>query len=121
MTTLTLEDASDSKDWAKMAGEIEKGWNEGLDNLKSVLEMGIDLRFVNRPMLGLDGFEHRPGDEGVRIGGEGPRADKAGGRSRAGDTGARPTGGRNAHCGERRAGGWRSCRDSGSGEADTRA
>jgi uncharacterized protein YndB with AHSA1/START domain len=67
ISTITLEDASDSKDWAKMAGEVEKGWNEALDNLKSVLETGVDQRFANRPMLGIDGFSANPGDEGVRI------------------------------------------------------
>jgi uncharacterized protein YndB with AHSA1/START domain len=68
-STLTLEDASDSKDWAKMAAEIEKGWNTGLDNLKSVLETGVDLRYANRPMLGIDGFSPTPNEDGVQIGG----------------------------------------------------
>lgn len=68
-STLTLEDASDSKEWAKTAAEVEKGWNTALDNLKSVLEAGVDLRFANRPMLGISGIEEHQGEEGVRIDG----------------------------------------------------
>ncbi len=39
--------------WEATRGEIVKGWNESLDNLASTLETGEDLRFVNRPMLGI--------------------------------------------------------------------
>ena len=69
ITALTLTDESDSKEWAKTLAELENGWNDTLDNLQSVLETGVDRRYANRPMLGLDGFEHKLGDEGVRIGG----------------------------------------------------
>lgn len=39
--------------WAKTIDEIERGWRDSLDNLASVLESGLDLRFVRRPMLGI--------------------------------------------------------------------
>jgi membrane-associated protease RseP (regulator of RpoE activity) len=66
---LTLEDAGDSKEWAKTVAGVEKGWNTALDNLKSVLETGVDLRFANRPMLGINGFDPSSDGDGVRIDG----------------------------------------------------
>jgi uncharacterized protein YndB with AHSA1/START domain len=53
-TVVTLVDESDGADWVKSIKEIEAGWIEALDNLVSTLETGIDLRAVNRPMLGMD-------------------------------------------------------------------
>jgi membrane-associated protease RseP (regulator of RpoE activity) len=83
-TMIILADSSDSKEWAKTAAEIEQGWNTALDNLKSVLETGVDKRYANRPMLGIDGFAPSPSG-GVRIAGtvEGMGARAAG--LRAGD------------------------------------
>jgi uncharacterized protein YndB with AHSA1/START domain len=47
----------DDESW-KMAGEsFRENWMVSLENLKSVLETGIDLRIANRPMLGI-----MPGD-----------------------------------------------------------
>lgn len=43
----------ESQDWERVADEIKKGWDAGLENLKSVLETGRDLRFTERPMLGI--------------------------------------------------------------------
>jgi uncharacterized protein YndB with AHSA1/START domain len=37
----------------KTRTEIERRWEESLTNLKSYLENGLDLRFINRPMLGI--------------------------------------------------------------------
>lgn len=42
--------------WASARKEIEAGWTDALENLKSVLETGLDLRFTRRPMLGV-GFD----------------------------------------------------------------
>ena len=39
--------------WEKSRKEISKGWQVGLDNLKSTLEGGQDLRFVKRPLIGI--------------------------------------------------------------------
>jgi hypothetical protein len=43
--------------WKKAVDSFRKDWVDSLENLKSVLETGIDLRFANRPMLGI-----APGD-----------------------------------------------------------
>mgnify|MGYP001195731505 CR=1 FL=1 len=39
--------------WAKKVDGFRGNWVESLENLKSVLETGIDLRIANRPMLGI--------------------------------------------------------------------
>jgi uncharacterized protein YndB with AHSA1/START domain len=39
--------------WAKATKEFTRGWEDGLENLQSVLETGHDLRFTLRPMLGV--------------------------------------------------------------------
>jgi uncharacterized protein YndB with AHSA1/START domain len=58
--------------------EMQKAWESSLKNLASVLETGEDLRFVNRPMLGitLDDFNAEvaeklgvPVKKGIRIDG----------------------------------------------------
>jgi len=79
-TEVHLSDVSDGGDWQKISQEIERGWHEALDNLKAVLEDGIDLREANRPMLGIYFAEQKPGDLGFRIGGviDGMDAQKAG-------------------------------------------
>ena len=41
------------KKWAEAAAAIQRGWETGLENLRSVLETGHDLRFTRRPMLGI--------------------------------------------------------------------
>lgn len=42
-----------SPKWETVISEYKKGWNNGLENLISVLETGPDLRIVRRPMLGI--------------------------------------------------------------------
>ncbi|HYO50514.1 MAG TPA: SRPBCC domain-containing protein [Chloroflexia bacterium] len=37
--------------------DAARAWEDGLENLQSVMESGIDLRFARRPMLGLSGFD----------------------------------------------------------------
>ena len=39
--------------WSKMAETFRENWVESLENLKSVLETGVDLRISTRPMLGI--------------------------------------------------------------------
>jgi uncharacterized protein YndB with AHSA1/START domain len=46
--------------WAPVVKEIETGWTDGLENLKSVLEAGIDLRLARRPRLGIFFGEFTP-------------------------------------------------------------
>ena len=43
----------DDSAWAGKAESFRENWVESLENLKSVLETGIDLRIANRPMLGV--------------------------------------------------------------------
>ncbi|MCC6299117.1 MAG: SRPBCC domain-containing protein [Anaerolineales bacterium] len=43
--------------WKNIGETFKQNWEDSLENLKSVLETGIDLRIANRPMLGI-----APGD-----------------------------------------------------------
>jgi len=43
----------DDPSWEKSAESFRENWVSSLENLKSVLETGIDLRVANRPMLGI--------------------------------------------------------------------
>jgi hypothetical protein len=43
----------DGKKWADAAAAIRRGWERGLENLRSVLETGHDLRYTQRPLLGI--------------------------------------------------------------------
>jgi uncharacterized protein YndB with AHSA1/START domain len=53
LVTLTHSGIGAGKAWAKAVKAIQKGWEESLENLQSVLETGLDLRFTQRPMLGV--------------------------------------------------------------------
>ena len=53
---------------AAQAAEITRGWEHGLENLQSLLETGVDLRFARRPMFGLDDAEPLTPDLAVRLG-----------------------------------------------------
>lgn len=90
-TLITLEhsDFGTGEQWADIAKEIKNGWETALENLVSVMETGQDLRFVNRPMLGIGLSEFNadvaeklsvPVNEGIRVDSviEGMGAQKAG-------------------------------------------
>jgi uncharacterized protein YndB with AHSA1/START domain len=75
--------------WMEKAEPFKKEWEESLDNLKSVLETGVDLRIANRPMLGILPGDFTPEQaaalgvpvkDGMRLDGvvEGMGAEKAG-------------------------------------------
>jgi len=64
--TLTHSGFGAGKKWAGRAEESEREWNGGLDNLKSTLETGIDLRELGRPRIGV-GFETAEGNAGVLL------------------------------------------------------
>jgi uncharacterized protein YndB with AHSA1/START domain len=80
-TALTLDHTGvgASKKWNGTAEALAHEWESALENLKSVLETGEDLRFVRRPMLGITGFSELdpetaaklgvPVKQGIRIGG----------------------------------------------------
>jgi uncharacterized protein YndB with AHSA1/START domain len=40
-------------EWDKAVAQSEKGWGAGLENLKSTLETGVDLRLARQPFLGI--------------------------------------------------------------------
>ena len=50
-------DIPDDPSWSEKGETFRENWNESLENLKSVLETGVDLRISTRPMLGI-----APGD-----------------------------------------------------------
>ena len=53
VVSLAHKRVGDGKKWADAAAAIRRGWERGLENLRSVLETGHDLRFTLRPMLGI--------------------------------------------------------------------
>lgn len=71
----------DDERWDELVETYQTHWAVSLENLKSVLEDGLDLRVVNRPMLGIIPSDFSPEiaenlgvpvAEGVRIAGVGP-------------------------------------------------
>ena len=84
-----------SEAWVTARDQISKGWELGLDNLKSTLEEGRNLRLMNRPLIGIFPYEYDiyadsekkrlgfPVDYGVLVSNVVPNygADKAGIRS----------------------------------------
>ncbi len=75
--------------WNKIAENFRRNWDGSLDNLKSVLETGIDRRIADRPMLGIMPGDFTPEQaahlgipvtEGIRLDGvvEGMGAHQAG-------------------------------------------
>ncbi len=53
--TLTHGEVGTGKAWAPFVDKLEAGWKAALENLRSTLETGPDLRLVRRPMLGILG------------------------------------------------------------------
>jgi uncharacterized protein YndB with AHSA1/START domain len=75
--------------WQQIRKESEKGWENGLENLESIFDTGIDLRITRRPLLGIFAADFNeqiakglgvPTSKGVRIDSvvEGMGAEKAG-------------------------------------------
>ncbi len=58
--TLTHSGVGSGTAWASTVHAIMKDWPESLANLASVLETGIDLRYANRPRLGIFFAEFNP-------------------------------------------------------------
>jgi len=57
-----------SKECKSVNKAIKHGWRLGFQNLKSVLESGIDLRFVRRPILGVSDLQEIGSGEAARLG-----------------------------------------------------
>lgn len=68
--TVILEHAGTGPgpEWAKIDTEIGKGWQAALENLQSVLETGVDLRFSRRPVFGVLGGSNLDADTAARMG-----------------------------------------------------
>lgn len=62
--TLTHSGFGAGKAWAGRAEEAEHAWNKALDNLKSILETGIDPRAAEWPVMGVV-FTDEPGVQGA--------------------------------------------------------
>jgi uncharacterized protein YndB with AHSA1/START domain len=76
LVTLAHSGIGSGEEWSQSTVEIEKGWENSLKNLVSVLETGEDQRFVMRPLLGIvpSDFNAKlaetlsvPVDEGIRL------------------------------------------------------
>jgi uncharacterized protein YndB with AHSA1/START domain len=53
VVSLAHQEVGTGRKWAEAAEAIRRGWEQGLENLRSVLETGHDLRLIRRPMLGI--------------------------------------------------------------------
>lgn len=89
LVTLTHAGLGSGKKWAGVIQEFEREWENVLENLQSVMETGQDLRYVRRPMMGINFGEFNaeiaarlgvPVVQGIRLGGvaEGMGAQTAG-------------------------------------------
>lgn len=64
--TLKHKDVGTGQAWEQLAKGFNENWRYYLENLKSVLERGIDKRFYDRPMLGVmpsDMIDERKAEE----------------------------------------------------------
>lgn len=52
---LTHTSVRSGQEWADLASPGMRSWDDALENLQSILETGMDLRLVRRPMFGLNG------------------------------------------------------------------
>ena len=52
--TVAHTQVGSGRQWAKAIEAFERGWTVGLENLKSALETGQDLRIARRPLLGVN-------------------------------------------------------------------
>lgn len=66
--TLTHGEIGAGKAWAPIAAEFERGWKVALENLRSTLEAGPDLRIVSRPMVGIIGGDDLTPELAAKLG-----------------------------------------------------
>jgi uncharacterized protein YndB with AHSA1/START domain len=50
---LTHDEIPTNPEWDTTVAELKQGWESSLENLKSMLETGIDLREARRPLMGI--------------------------------------------------------------------
>jgi len=68
LVTVNHQELGTDKSWKQARKAIKRGWLLGLENLKSVLETGEDLRFSKRPMLGFTSMQELSKDEAKQAG-----------------------------------------------------
>jgi uncharacterized protein YndB with AHSA1/START domain/uncharacterized damage-inducible protein DinB len=51
--TITHSGFGQGEEWERVRTESDEGWGAGIENLKSVLETGIDQRIARQPFLGI--------------------------------------------------------------------
>ena len=66
--SLTHFEIGPGDNWKQTHRAIKRGWTLGLENLKSVLETGEDLRYFHRPMLGFTSLQALNVDEASAMG-----------------------------------------------------
>jgi uncharacterized protein YndB with AHSA1/START domain len=66
--TLTHSQIGSGKTWRQARKAYRDGWKTSLENLQSVLETGMDLRFVRRPVFGLSGVDKVDGEMAASLG-----------------------------------------------------
>ena len=54
--------------WKKKRKEFKQSWKRALENLKSVLESGQDLRFLNKPRLGFCALQELSAEQAAQAG-----------------------------------------------------
>jgi uncharacterized protein YndB with AHSA1/START domain len=54
--------------WKKPRKEFKQSWKRALDNLKSVMETGQDLRFLNKPRLGFCSIQELSAEQAAQAG-----------------------------------------------------
>lgn len=66
--SLTHYGLGPGKAWKSAHKQFKSGWERSLENLKSVLETGMDLRFFRQPLLGVVGLEHIDAEQAAEAG-----------------------------------------------------
>ena len=51
--SLVHKNVGKGSEWERTRAQIKRGWGNGLDNLKQVLEAGLDKRIYDQPFLGV--------------------------------------------------------------------
>lgn len=66
--TLIHKGFGEGKEWDETKKQCKRGWEVGLENLKSMLETGLDQRLYQRPMLGFIPAGTLDEDQAKRLG-----------------------------------------------------
>jgi len=66
--TVTHSGMGSGVEWAEAVDKIKSIWEDGLENLESVLQTGVDLRFARRPMFGLSAADVLNDEIAARLG-----------------------------------------------------